>query len=66
MRTKQIFAILGLGAGINRMSNDDLRALWQRHGKAVTEFWLKQHGTLPFVAEIAKREGWNERPKPKT
>lgn len=59
--TEEIYALLGLGAGINAIPRDELRALWRRHGSSVARLWRQRYGQEPFCAEIAKREKWNAR-----
>jgi hypothetical protein len=51
-------AILGIGCGINHMPDAELKALWREFGPQVTEYYLRKSGTEPFVAEIARSEGW--------
>jgi hypothetical protein len=64
--TEEIYALLGLGSGINAIPRDELRALWRKHGAAVTRYWQSRYGELPCCAEIAKRENWNGREARKT
>ncbi len=52
-------AILGIGCGINHMPNAELKALWLEYGKRVTEHHLRTGSSEPFVAEIAREQGWD-------
>jgi hypothetical protein len=54
-----IEAALGIGCGINDMSDEHLRELWQQYGERVTQIWLQRSGTEPFVAYIARENGWD-------
>lgn len=61
MTTEEIYILLGLGTGVNAVPINDLRALWRKHGAAVTRHWQHHYGQDPFCAAIAKRENWNGR-----
>ena len=51
-------AILGLGMGINSMTDKHLTKLWRTHGKAVMRIWQQRYGTTPFVYDIGREENW--------
>jgi hypothetical protein len=58
----EIIATLGMGAGINSMNADELKALWREYGERVTDYWRRQYGEgeEPFVAMLAREEGWDD------
>ena len=49
---------LGIGCGINHMSQEVLREHWRIYGKQVTAHFLKEYGDEPFCAMLAREEGW--------
>jgi hypothetical protein len=58
--TEEIIATLGLGSGINWIPDSELKAMWREHGEAVTAHWQRAFNDEPFVAMIAREEGWND------
>jgi hypothetical protein len=57
---KRTLMLLGMGAGMHSVPDRNLRRLWERHGEAVSRIWLERYGKLPFVAQIAEAEGWDD------
>jgi hypothetical protein len=55
---RRVVLVLGLGAGVNVMDTDDLRALWRKWGPAVTEHYRLRLDREPFVGRVAAQEAW--------
>ncbi|MGA8147274.1 MAG: hypothetical protein WB870_06830 [Gallionellaceae bacterium] len=53
-----VIATLGVGCGISGMPENELRDMWQEYGQAVIDHYDRQGWGEPFVAEIARQEGW--------
>jgi hypothetical protein len=58
--SEDIVLTLGLGGGVCVMPPEELRALWLEYGARVTEIWGARHNEEPFVARIARDEGWDD------
>lgn len=56
----QILLALGLGAGLNAIPDETLRALWCEWKVPVTRVWKERHGSEPFAAVLARLEGWDD------
>jgi len=58
--TQLIIAQIGVGCGINSLSDEELRQLWKDYGQAVTEHWQRTYGDKEtFVGMLAREEGWD-------
>lgn len=55
---KEVLMLLGLGMGMNRYPEDELRELWREYGERVTAYWQTKYGKEPFAASIAEQERW--------
>ena len=47
--------LLGLGSGMNNISDEELVVLWRKWREPVTRYWIDHFGMRPFVA-IAEEE----------
>jgi hypothetical protein len=56
---KRTLMLLGLGAGMNAVPDRNLKRLWRRYGEQVTAYWRANYGREPFMALIAREEGWD-------
>jgi hypothetical protein len=57
---RHVVLTLGLGAGINSIPDEELRALWLEWGEAVNDYYLATFGKEAFVKKIAEDSGWTE------
>ena len=53
-----VLAQLGVGCGINHIPLAELKALWQEYGQQAIDYNLRHYDDEPFVAHIAREEGW--------
>jgi hypothetical protein len=57
---RDVLALLGLGSGMNNIPDKTLRKLWHTWREPVTREWQARFGQEPFVAWLAREEGWDD------
>lgn len=62
--SEDIIGTLGVGTGINHMSDAELKAMWKEYGVKVTEYWQRTFGEETFVGMLARVEEWDDARNP--